>query len=270
MAFQLPDSRLEMPELLEPGRKPVGNVQIDWSHPLTVGLKICHVFGQDGHDLCGGPPMVIQDASAGALLALHDGKGLRLEASWGGGDDNYATSTNPIRGNEVPTTTTTIIFDLISIGNTTSNGDGVYMQGNTPNQTKGGVKCRILNTASDPTIRWDTALNGAWGCYETDVAGLSVGEEIRSSYISHNHGADGTAYVYNHGSGTSSNLVGAKTSDSDWSDTGVDLNSNHMSGHTTHYYGNNRYKLYLYHERELSAAEIHSLHEDPYQIFIPA
>jgi hypothetical protein len=36
--FFIPDPRFEMPSLLEPGRKPVGPVEIDWSHPLAVGL----------------------------------------------------------------------------------------------------------------------------------------------------------------------------------------------------------------------------------------
>ena len=36
-----PDPRMGMPELLVPGRKPVGEVEIDWSHPLSRGLKYC-------------------------------------------------------------------------------------------------------------------------------------------------------------------------------------------------------------------------------------
>ena len=39
MSYQIPDPRWEMPELLEPRRKPVGNVVIDWTHPLTRDLK---------------------------------------------------------------------------------------------------------------------------------------------------------------------------------------------------------------------------------------
>jgi len=34
----IPDSRFEMPSLFYPKRKPVGNVKIDWSHPLAKGL----------------------------------------------------------------------------------------------------------------------------------------------------------------------------------------------------------------------------------------
>ncbi len=39
-----PDSRLEAPELFYPGRKPVGNVKIDWSNPLARGVKQCLLF----------------------------------------------------------------------------------------------------------------------------------------------------------------------------------------------------------------------------------
>ena len=42
MAVVIPNPRIENGgELLTPGRKPVGNVVIDWSHPLSRGLKYC-------------------------------------------------------------------------------------------------------------------------------------------------------------------------------------------------------------------------------------
>tara|TARA_R110000850_G_scaffold168290_1_gene293276 strand:+ start:24 stop:779 length:756 start_codon:yes stop_codon:yes gene_type:complete len=37
--FFIPDPRFEMPSLLEPGRKPVGPVEIHWQDGLTRGLK---------------------------------------------------------------------------------------------------------------------------------------------------------------------------------------------------------------------------------------
>jgi hypothetical protein len=40
--FFIPDPRFEMPSLLDPGRKPVGPVEIDWDHPLAK--KILHYF----------------------------------------------------------------------------------------------------------------------------------------------------------------------------------------------------------------------------------
>lgn len=45
----IPDSRFEMPSLFYPGRKPVGNVKIDWSHPLARGLVGFHLM--DGRNL---------------------------------------------------------------------------------------------------------------------------------------------------------------------------------------------------------------------------
>ena len=35
----IPDSRFEMPSLFLPGVKPVGNVRIDWGHPLASGVR---------------------------------------------------------------------------------------------------------------------------------------------------------------------------------------------------------------------------------------
>jgi hypothetical protein len=46
--YPLPDSRFEMPELYIPGRKPVGDVMIDWENPLTKGIVQCVLFAQQG------------------------------------------------------------------------------------------------------------------------------------------------------------------------------------------------------------------------------
>jgi hypothetical protein len=43
----LPNPRFEKPSLFYPKRKPVGNVKIDWSHPLTRGLSFCVLDEQD-------------------------------------------------------------------------------------------------------------------------------------------------------------------------------------------------------------------------------
>jgi hypothetical protein len=40
--FTLPN-KLESPELLYPGRKPVGDVRIDWEHPLARGLRVLYL-----------------------------------------------------------------------------------------------------------------------------------------------------------------------------------------------------------------------------------
>lgn len=50
----IPDSRWEMPGLLTPGRKPAGNVKIDWSLPLTNGLSVYLLFNKNAHNLATG------------------------------------------------------------------------------------------------------------------------------------------------------------------------------------------------------------------------
>jgi len=45
----IPDPRWEMPALLEPGRKPVGSVVIDWEHPLARGLIFFNMPGNGPH-----------------------------------------------------------------------------------------------------------------------------------------------------------------------------------------------------------------------------
>jgi hypothetical protein len=45
MSIVLPDPRFEMPELLLPGRKPTGPVEIDWTNPITHGLTDYTLLG---------------------------------------------------------------------------------------------------------------------------------------------------------------------------------------------------------------------------------
>ena len=51
MGLWLPDDRMEMPELLHPNRKPVGNVKIDWGHNSGIqkGLKRFLLTEQTNH-----------------------------------------------------------------------------------------------------------------------------------------------------------------------------------------------------------------------------
>lgn len=54
-SFVIPNPRWEEPNLLIPGRKPVGPVQIDWSHPLARDIEACWVtpWGKQLRDLKG-------------------------------------------------------------------------------------------------------------------------------------------------------------------------------------------------------------------------
>lgn len=43
-SYYVPDSRLLMPELFEPGRKPSQQLAVNWNNSLTKGLKVCQIF----------------------------------------------------------------------------------------------------------------------------------------------------------------------------------------------------------------------------------
>lgn len=48
MGIFLPPKHVRSPELLIPGRKPVGPVEIDWTHPLSKSLVFCCVLTPTG------------------------------------------------------------------------------------------------------------------------------------------------------------------------------------------------------------------------------
>lgn len=83
--FKVPAKQLAAPELLIPGRKPIGPVEIDWTNPLSKGLH--HVFLHNS--LQGG----IKDLVSGLLLPFSDsvtpGDGISLR-----GDFTRATQDN--------------------------------------------------------------------------------------------------------------------------------------------------------------------------------
>ena len=64
----IPDSRFEMPSLFYPGRKPVGNVKINWSHPLTKGLVGCWIFQMNGSQIS---PISLNSESSITPNGLH-------------------------------------------------------------------------------------------------------------------------------------------------------------------------------------------------------
>jgi len=67
MAYQIPDPKWEMPELLTPKRKPTGNVKIDYKHPLAKGLVGCWLLREkkSAIDLTGNNQFSIADSFVG-------------------------------------------------------------------------------------------------------------------------------------------------------------------------------------------------------------
>lgn len=82
MTYVIPDPRFEMPELFEPGRKPVGPVVIDWSHPLAKKLETFLYF-RDGNvvDLVSGRVATKVNNPTSAVYKDHKGLGVKSSGS---------------------------------------------------------------------------------------------------------------------------------------------------------------------------------------------
>jgi hypothetical protein len=72
--FFIPDPRFEMPQLFEPGRKPVGNVEIDWNHPMTRKLE-AYLYAIPGGviDLVSGRLMTKVNSPSTGIYNPHSG-----------------------------------------------------------------------------------------------------------------------------------------------------------------------------------------------------
>ncbi len=89
MALSIPDPRWEMPELLIPGRKPIGAVEIDWSHPLTAGLKNFYLIkDENDKNLLNGQSCTYFQGGDGWTFGPSDGQWAGL-CNAAGTDFNY-------------------------------------------------------------------------------------------------------------------------------------------------------------------------------------
>mgnify|MGYP003646274678 CR=1 FL=1 len=80
--FFIPDPRFEMPSLLEPGRKPIGPVEIDFNHPLSRGL-LTALYYRDGNvtDLVTGRVMQEINSPSSGVYHPHIGSATETNGS---------------------------------------------------------------------------------------------------------------------------------------------------------------------------------------------
>jgi len=77
MSIVLPDARLETPELLIPGRKPIGKVVVDRSSPLSHGLVDCLLArGKNYESADDGAVYSTTDPSAFGIATDHHGQSI--------------------------------------------------------------------------------------------------------------------------------------------------------------------------------------------------
>ena len=100
MSYNIPDPRFEMPELFDARRKPVGNVVIDWSHPLARGLVRYYPFysvGGTGRELVSANP-VVDSSGTGTTAITVNQYGEQVLFSTNG--SVYDDVTTPVSGSE--------------------------------------------------------------------------------------------------------------------------------------------------------------------------
>jgi len=235
------------PNLLIPGKKPVGPVKIDWDHPTTRDLKILHyVQGLQARDLV--KDIFPKDYDGTWTV---DSEGYSLTVSGNGGGLEYADLEDARLGGTaftiwwrgIPTETNN---NDAFIGRRNSFSDGYWAVATSASQT---VKFFCHNgSPSDVTF-------GGLSAY-------SLNEKL-SLYITCD-GVQEFKRIINY----------TKSTDTDSGAIPSGNNTHDFNINTLQYGGNNElngvnYIAGIWH-RELSDAECYSLTDDPYQFIIPA
>lgn len=240
-----PNARLNQTELLYLGRKPVGKVKIDWSHPLAKGLKFYTLFDSlSPIDLVSGTKG--QSLSSVNQKITVNGQGLQTHD-----DSNY------------------ISFSELNVSSGADIADGIF-------QMWGGVVDEITGSQDSAMVLWDVsdtqtrsslAINGSsylynlkFGVNGSLAAGTShQGYQTMAGEFGDNH------VFYLDGAEV------ARVADPNSYST-QNLNSLIFSGYAAGFaYGVKATHLFAcVYSRALSDYEIKSLHQNPYQFLIPA
>lgn len=247
MTLIIPDPRWEEPNLLIPGRKPVGPVTIDWSHPLANGLTVCILFQSP-------EPRNLVD---GAALTKSGGAYFTPDGQYFDEVDDYYTLPNVTMtsGNTILTHTNftdnagsffQVFFSFgAALGSNTLNMYlGETSQATVPDQLV------VATGAATSEFNFWSSLNNKPLAHVFNSSGsprsrLWVGgDEI--SQIS-------DSSTWPSSPQTRTLYIGARE----------DLNADRFFGGTLKY-------LYIYGAKVLSPAEIVSLNRNPYQFLIPA
>jgi hypothetical protein len=260
----LPDPRWEAPELLYPGRKPVGNVVIDWNHPLARGLV--------GYWL-GGDLQNYADGSLGTIVG-DTGDVQKPITQWGQGwatgttgttdriDLGSITSSNPlslagldkatmISVNVVSTAYSADSFPRQfdkSDGGNGANGYACYFDG-----TDGFAFAMLGNNkafigATDMTATPQVVTNGL---------SIDMAQIVQSNKVDH----------YAEGIRTEGNSNAGWTTFPSTTTSASLLNWNHATSRANPY---PQLVFALWGDRTFTGREQKAFHDNPYQFLIPA
>ena len=231
----LPDSRLEMPELLHPGRKPVGNVVVDWSHPLSRGLIHAFLANPDRKELLSGerltdvsnPENVIQDGKQGIYFdGISDELRGTLPEAFGTSDD----------------------YTWLLILNTEAMAEDYDYVAS-------------IGTYKPGIFVAHTTVSGRWGVYTTTAFGSGVTLSANTEYTLTVRRKNGTIEYFTDGV-KAPNSVSNSSAGTAAVQYGAAAAGNFQAESTL-------YTSYIF-KRALGDAEIRSLSLNPYQFLVPA
>jgi len=251
MSVIVDEAALREPNLLVPGKKPVGNVRIDWSHPLTTGLK--NYFWIDGKDtivdLVNGVPSWTK---VGTLLHTPTIYGMSLNSQNAAG--RIHTQSNIPNMDD----STYSLFAIFIPDYVATSLSLVYA-------SSYDAETRIqIGASATGYIEYST--RGTINPYITvsDVNTYTLGQKYSVMGIS-NGRSDHKLYVDNGATAVDSSPVTRSTTSG--ADT-VCLNGLERSG--TDFSGSGRLIHACMYTKALNAEERQSLMSDPYQFLIPA
>ncbi len=249
MSYVIPDPRWEEPRLLIPGLKPVGNVVIDWDHPMARGLVSC-VIGGLVYDLASGLPLIYTGHEFLEILDSSHGKYISAKIGAGSPGGTKYIELDGTAGLDLTEFTL-----LAEAQRWVSSGTGGFF-GNFAG-TANNILIRIATATPQMYVR--DSLNAQYGAATSvSMAAVEVGYHLafrRKDFTlqAFTDGVGGTPV-----SSGSSSLVPTTNLR-----IGSGYSSSQVRPHTKEAY------VFLY-DRGLSEFEMASMRNDPYQFLIPA
>lgn len=234
----VPNPRFDMPSLFYPGRKPTGNVQIDWENPITDGLT--NMLLMDSYNIVD----LAKDRITEVLIS-----GLKGSDAITSSDASPPVSQFPLREQG------TVIFDG-NMENYTVAGVFLSLRGGLPVNIP-----TILYRSSDTAINF--RINDNTVALNSPVAVFGSPETVTKAFTWDD--STNTREMYINGdfadsSSTAFTWVSQSTDE-------VILYDDRSGGGNV---GGSLQKYLMNFSRVLSPTEISSLKSDPYQFLIPA
>lgn len=252
MAIYLPDARFEMPELLIPGRKPVGNVVVDWEHPLARGLV--NFMPLQGYGL-----EILHGAHDGSLISNRSNrmvpigtdytfKGGKLSMNQSGVDTKLESENDIGATIDISAQDHTFCVSAFNIS-WTSQGSSLNCLMALSSVSKGSVIIGYDSALAPWILSGGTSLQATGESIE-GVTVFSVKDGVGTLYL------NGVPYGTTVSVGGQDPTVGGKVYIAGYDGTSRDAKAD--------------FDWCSIYQRALSAEEIKSLYRNPYQFLIPA